>query len=42
MKATPLIAGRAYRVTWRGQSITVVADHPCTAIINAIEVFTNV
>jgi len=33
MSATPIIAGRLYRVTVRGQSLAVIAKHPCDAIL---------
>ena len=33
MTATPITPGRAYRVTFRGQCFTVLASHPCDAIL---------
>ncbi len=35
--AHPIIRGRAYRVTSHGRTLTVLADHPCVAIIRAIQ-----
>jgi hypothetical protein len=35
MMATPLIPGRAYRVTYHGQAHIVLAPHPCAALILA-------
>ncbi len=36
ISARPIIPGRAYRVTSHGRALTVLADHPCIAIIRAI------
>lgn len=33
MIAEPIIPGRVYRVTHRGQSLIVIAPDPCTAIV---------
>jgi hypothetical protein len=32
MIATPIIPGRAYRVTYHGKTITILASHACEAI----------
>lgn len=39
MSATPITPGRAYRVTWRGRVLILLADHPCQAINLALEIF---
>jgi hypothetical protein len=33
MIAAPIIPGRVYRVSHRGQSLIVIAPDPCTAIV---------
>lgn len=33
MSAAPIIPGRVYRVSHRGQSLIVIAPDPCTAIV---------
>ncbi len=38
MIATPIIPGRSYRVTCRGQSLTVLAAHACDAILTYLEI----
>jgi hypothetical protein len=43
MKATPISPGSCYRVTCRGHHpITVLADHPCTAINQVLEIYFHV
>ena len=37
MKSTPIIAGRLYRVTGNGLDLTIIARHPCDALIIAVE-----
>lgn len=39
MSATPITPGRAYRVTFRGHVLTILADHPCQAINRALEIY---
>ena len=38
MLAKALIPGYLYQVTGLGQSLTIIADHPCTAICIALDV----
>lgn len=38
MIAVPIQPGRSYRVRGQGLDLTVLADHPCTAICIALGV----
>lgn len=38
MSAHPIVPGRAYRVRYQGRHLTVLADHPCTAICRALSI----
>jgi len=37
MIATPILPGHTYRVSYQGQTFTVLAAHPCDAIVIALE-----
>lgn len=39
MKATPIIAGRAYRVTYQGRELIVIAENAAMAIVKTAEAF---
>lgn len=38
MRATPIIPGRLYRVRGAGFDLSIIATHPCAAIVAALPV----
>lgn len=38
MSATPVIPGHVYRVKYADMAFCILADNPCTAILNALEI----
>jgi len=39
MSAHPIIPGRLYLISYDGQYLPVIADHPCTAICIALAAY---